>query len=170
MARRRRPAAPESSSLAEVVSINRKGGFFTEPPTAPDRDTRPVDQLAGSYRVVSLYRYLRCDSHRRPDGASFRPNLDAVDGLRARLFNALHAGRHCDDARVCHDWDGVGEPVVLPVWRVAADHFTWVDEIDHVPWMQPHSEVLWFEVTPDDIVTPAVCPSWGPEFESYPGS
>jgi hypothetical protein len=156
MARRRRSAAPGAGrghqELADVIPITAAAGFFTTAPTAPDRDIKPVDLLIGAYRVVCLYRWLRCDSHRGADVNTM------VTELRSRHFDALHDGRGCTDARDCHDWGALGEPVVVPVWRVT-DHVSWVDDVDHIPWMAG-DDVKWFQVSPDDIVTPVDRPAW----------
>jgi hypothetical protein len=114
---------------------------------APPRDLGDVDPAARSWRVVSLYRFLRCDSQAADpdpsdlrlmfaDPAVVREQFAELVADRRRLYDALHAG----------------EPVVIPRWRL--DGHIWNAEIDHVPWIANHS-VDWLRVTAYDVVTPA---------------
>ncbi len=121
----------------------------TDHPSAPPRDVDVVDADARSYRIVSLYKFLLCDSQAYPpDPNDLRLKFEGRDSLeirrqiadlvadRGRISEALHAG----------------EPVVIPRWRL--DGYVWRAEIEHVPWLIDRS-VGWIEVSSDDVVRPA---------------
>ena len=142
----RHPGMPDRSHKHPPVPV---GPPRNPPPwpSAPGRDLGVVDPAARSYRVVSLYRFLLCDSQAHDpdpddlrlmfeDPAEVRRQFAELVGLRRGLYVALHAG----------------ELVVIPRWRL--DGYIWAGEINHVPWLIDRS-VDWIQVTADDVVTRA---------------
>lgn len=125
----------------------------TDHPSAQPRDTRVVDVDARSYRIVSLYAFLRSDSQAYPpDPNDLRLKFEGRDPLEIRCQIAELVA----DRRRIYEAVHAGEPVTIPRWRI--DGYIWRSEVEHIPWMVDRS-VDWFEVDVDDVVRPADGPA-----------
>jgi hypothetical protein len=122
---------------------------------------RCVDKVTRSYRVVSLYKFLRADSQRpdlraTEDGRRHIERMVTVEGWDRAVVDTQLDEVACDRARI---FDAVhrGDPVVIPRWRFDHDSHIWTAEIGHIDWLVDGS-VDWIRVTAEDIVTPAAGP------------
>ncbi len=167
---------PKRSSMPRAVPevARRKAGSASaaavEPSRVPPprfpvpRDTKPVDEKARSYRMRSLYRYLRSDSEAHDPrkvpamwGAARDYRLPITDDAAELAARDVAAQTVVDLRANCFERLHAGQPVVIPRWRLDVDGHIWASEYAHIPWMLDRS-VHWLEVDADDVVAPVAGP------------